>query len=203
MAKKESTLFNMVSTLFVITAISSAMLSFIFGLTKEPKMAAEKAKLNIAIMSVLPKIDDASASNAFDNIPSEDEFKIASFDGGEPLICYPAYRNDETVGIAVKTWTTKGYSGLIRLMVGFDKMGNIINTSVLEHKETPGLGTKMADAEFKDQYIGLNPGTYNIDVKKHGGKINAITAATISAQAFSDAIKRAYLSLEKAGKFEK
>ena len=199
MAKKESTLFNMVSTLLVITAVSSASLGFLYGLTKEPKMAAEKAKQNFAIMSVLPKLENDS----FDNIPSEDEFEVASFDGGESIICYPAYKDGELVGIAVKTWTMKGFSGRIRLMVGFDKTGTIINTAVTEHKETPGLGTKMYDAEFKDQYINKNPGTFNIKIKKDGGKLDGITAATITAQAFSDAVERAYKSLDKAEKFEK
>ena len=203
MAKKESTLFNMVSTLLVITTISSASLGFMFGLTEKPKKEAEKAKQNFAIMSVLPKYENVSALDAFDNIPSDDEYKIASIDAGDSLVCYPAYRNGELVGIAVKTWTKGGFSGLIRLMVGFDKNGNIINTSVLEHKETPGLGTKMADAEFKDQYMEKNPGTFNIKVKKDGGNIDGITAATISARAFSEAVERAYKSLEEAGKFEK
>ena len=197
MAKRESTLFNMVSTLFVITAISSASLGFMYGLTKDPKMAAEKAKQNFAIMSVLPKFDNVS----YDNNPSEDEFEVESFDGGEPIVCYPAYINGEIAGFAVKTWTRSGFSGLIRLMVGFDNTGNIVNISVLEHKETPGLGTKMADDDFKDQYKNRNPGNYNIKIKKDGGKIDSITAATITAQAFSDAVLRAYKSLEKAEKF--
>ena len=191
MAKKESTLFNMVITLLVITAVSSTSLGFMYELTKEPKAAAERAKINFAIKAVLPE---------YDNAPP---FEIESYDGGENLICYPTYKDDELVGIAVRTWTMKGFSGLIRLMVGFDKTGNIINISVLEHLETPGLGTKMADAEFKDQYAGKNPSTKNLAVKKDGGTIDAITAATISSRAFSDAVERAYKSLEKAGKLEK
>jgi len=194
MAKKESTLFNMVSTLFVITAISSASLGFMYQLTKEPKAVAERAKQNFAIKAVLPE---------YDNDPSADAYEIESYDGGENLVCYPASKNGELTGIAVKSWTMKGFSGLIRLMVGFDISGNIINISVLEQKETPGLGTKMADAEFKDQYNSKNPGTINIAVKKDGGTIDAITAATISARAFSDAVDRAYKSLKKAGKLEK
>jgi electron transport complex protein RnfG len=194
MAKKESTLFNMVSTLLVITAISSASLGFMHQLTKEPKAAAEKVKQNFAIKAVLP---------AHDNDPSDDGYEIESFDGGENLMCYPATQNGELTGIAVNTWTMNGFSGLVRLMVGFDKTGNIINISVLEQKETPGLGTKMADAEFKDQYNGKNPGKNKLSMKKEHGEIDAITAATISSRAFSDAVERAYKSLEKAGKLEK
>ena len=194
MAKIESTLVNMVVALLVITAISSASLGFVFQLTKEPIEIAQKIKRNFAIKAVLSE---------YDNEPAEEEFEIESFDGGDPLICYPAFKNGELTGIAVKTWTKNGFSGLIRLMAGFDQWGNIVNISVLEHLETPGLGTKMADAEFKDQYMGKNPGKNNIAVKKDGGEVDAITAATISSRAFSEAVERAYKSLEKAGKFEK
>ena len=184
----------MVSALLVISAISSASLGFMYQLTKEPKAAAERAKQNFAIKAVLPE---------YDNDPSAESYELESHNGGENLVCYPAFKNGELTGIAVKTWTMKGFSGLIRLMAGFDKTGNIINISVLEQKETPGLGTKMADAEFKDQYNGKHPGAINLAVKKDGGTIDAITAATISSRAFSDAVDRAYKSLEKAGKFEK
>jgi len=194
MAKIESSLSNMVITLFVVSAISSASLGSVYQITKEPKAIAEKAKQNFAIKAVLPD---------YDNDPSAEAYEIESHDGGEPLTCYPASKDGELTGIAVKSWTMKGFSGLIRLMVGFDKAGNIINISVLEQKETPGLGTKIVDAGFKDQYNGKNPGAINIAVKKDGGTMDAITAATISARAFSDAVDRAYKSLEKAGKLEK
>jgi electron transport complex protein RnfG len=193
MAGKESTLVNMVVTLLVITAISSASLGFMYRLTKAPIEAAALAKQNFAIKAVLGE---------YDNDPSADAYKIESFDGGDMLTCYPATMSGELTGIAVKTWTTKGFSGLVRLMVGFDKSGNIINISVLEQKETPGLGTKMVDAGFKDQFNGKNPGANNLSVKKDGGEVDAITAATISSRAFSDAVERAYKSLENAGKFE-
>jgi len=194
MAKKESTLLNMMVSLLIITIVSSASLGSLHQLTKEPKAAAEKIKRNFAIQKVLPEHDNEALADAYE---------IDSFDGGEPLICYPARRNGELAGIAVNTWTMNGYSGLVRLMVGFDRAGNIINISVLEQKETPGLGTKMVDAEFKDQYNGKNPGKNNLAMKKEHGEIDAITAATISSRAFSDAVERAYKSLEKAGKLEK
>ena len=184
----------MVLTLLVVSAVSSSSLSFINQLTKEPKDVAEKVKQNFAIMAVLPD---------FDNNPSEEAYDIKCSDSDAFLTCYPAVKNGELTGIAVKTWTMKGFNGMVRLMVGFDITGNIINISVLEQKETPGLGTKILDPEFKNQYIGKNPGSNNLYVKKDGGEIDAITAATISSRSFSDAVQRAYQSLEKAGKFEK
>ncbi len=194
MAKKESTLVNMIVTLLAIAAISSASLGFMYQLTKEPKAAAELAKQNFAIKAVLPECE---------NDPLADAYEIDSFDGGEKLVCYPAVKNGEPTGVAVKTWTKNGYSGLIRLMVGFNQAGNIINVTVLEQKETPGLGTKMTTPKFKDQYNDRNPGQDNLSVRKEGGEINAISGATISSRAFSEAVMRAYQSLEKAGKLNK
>ena len=193
MAKKESTLMSMSLTLFVITAISAASLGFMYELTKEPKAAAEEQKQNFAIRAVLPD---------FDNNPSAEAYEIKSFDDGEALIAFPGAKDGELVGIAVRTWTKRGYSGLIRLMVGFDSSGTIIETTVLEHKETPGLGTKIADMRFRERFIGKNPATDNVALRKDGGEIDGITAATISGRAFSDAVIRAHKSLEAAGKFE-
>jgi electron transport complex protein RnfG len=85
-----------------------------------------------------------------------------------------------------------GFSGLVRLMVGLKPDGSIYSVSVLEHKETPGLGTHMADADFIGQFENQNPANFKVSVKKDGGQVDAITAATISSRAFCDAVMRAY-----------
>ncbi len=110
-----------------------------------------------------------------------------------------AKRNGELVGTAVKTYTNNGFGGKVWLMVGFNPNGTISNYSVLEHKETPGLGSKM-DLWFtkngKGNIIGKKPGTTGLKVSKDGGDIDAITAATISSRAFLDAVNRAAAGLE-------
>ena len=108
-------------------------------------------------------------------------------------------RDGEIVGYAVNTYTTKGFSGNISLMAGFKPDGTIMNITVLEHKETPGLGTKMTEPEFKDQFNEKNPAEFILKVKKDGGPVDAITAATISSRAFCDAVQRAYNTLQKGG----
>jgi electron transport complex protein RnfG len=85
-------------------------------------------------------------------------------------------------------------------MAGFRPDGTIINISVLEQKETPGLGTKMTEPGFKDQFNEKNPAEFQLKVKKDGGPVDAITAATISSRAFCDAVQRAYNTLQKGVK---
>ncbi len=189
MAKKESTFINMVYVLFLVAAIAGLALGAVYNLTKEPIEKAKKAKIENAIKVVLPDFDELRSA-----------YKIMSYDGNkskDSLTFYDAYKEGEYVGSAIDTYTMKGFSGLIKLMVGLEPDGTIYNISVLEHKETPGLGTKMAEPKFKDQFENKNPATFDIKVTKDGGEIDAITAATISSRAFSDATERAYLTFEQ------
>ena len=88
-----------------------------------------------------------------------------------------------------------GFGGQFRVMVGFDAEGNILGYEVLEHQETPGLGSHMVhwfkNAEKPGQnIIGRKAGS--LTVSKDGGDVDAITAATITSRAFLKAINEAY-----------
>ncbi|MFH1319658.1 MAG: RnfABCDGE type electron transport complex subunit G [Bacteroidota bacterium] len=183
MAKKESTFINMVLTLFVVTLLASTSLGYIYEITKGPIARTKKLRKLKAIKQVVPE---------FTNNPDEEKYKVASPDGLDSLVFYPAKKDGEIIGTAIETYTTKGFSGLIKIMAGFKPDGSIYNISVLEHKETPGLGTKMADAKFKNQFVGINPSDFLLKVKKDGGQVDAITAATISSRAFCDAVQKAH-----------
>jgi len=121
--------------------------------------------------------------------------------GKDSLTFYQAIKDGELVGTAVKTYTDNGFGGRVSIMVGFKPDGTIINTAVLEHKETPGLGDKMdkSKSDFTEQFKGKNPADFKLEVSKDGGDVDAITAATISSRAFCDAVLRAYTTFEKEG----
>lgn len=189
MAKKESTFINMVYVLFLVAGIAGLALGGVYNLTKEPIALAKKAKIENAIKAVLPEFDELKAP-----------YSVMAYDGTQPkdsLKFTDAYKGGEYVGTAVATYTMKGFGGLVKLMVGFKPDGTISNISVLEHKETPGLGTKMTTPKFKDQFMGKNPKSFDLKVTKDGGDVDAITAATISSRAFCDATKRAYRTFEQ------
>ncbi len=57
----------------------------------------------------------------------------------------------------------------------------------------------MTEPKFKDQFNEKNPAEFALKVKKDGGPVDAITAATISSRAFCDAVQRAYNTLKKGG----
>ena len=125
--------------------------------------------------------------------------------GKDSIKVYKLNKGTENTGYAVMTYTDNGFSGRFTLMVGFTPDDAISNIEVLEHKETPGLGTKMALPAFKDQFKGLKlsdlPGN-ELKVKKDGGTVDAITAATISSRGFCDAVNRAYSTYKSGVKDE-
>lgn len=176
---------NMVLSLSLIAVFAGLTLASVYTLTKEPIALSKQAKQKNAIREVLP---------AFKRLDEAEKVKVET---GDSLEMYKAYGNNDTfLGAAVETVSHNGYSGDIKLIVGFDVKGNIINYSVLEQKETPGLGTKIVDwfrTEIRNQsIIGKNPVKNNLTVSKDGGEIDAITAATISSRAFLEAVQNAY-----------
>lgn len=185
MAKKESTFINMVLTLFLVTAISSLALGLVYSVTKEPIEMAKLQKLKEAINIVVPGADNAEVS---------EEIIVPSIDGAGELLFYEVRKEGELVGTAIRTFTNRAFSGYMSVMVGFDANGVIIDSNVLEHLETPGLGDKTCKSvhPWNEQYIGKDPAEFDLRVKQDGGDVDAITAATITARGYSDAIQRAY-----------
>jgi len=86
-------------------------------------------------------------------------------------------------------------------MIGFLPDLSIYNTAVLKHMETPGLGDKMdvEKSNFPVQFERMKAESFPLAVKKDGGAVDAITAATISSRAFVDGVNRAYETLKAKG----
>ncbi len=191
MAKKklESTLLNMVLVLTLVTVISAGSLGMVYQKTKDKIAAAKEAKKLKAIQEVVLA--------GYNNSPAKEMYTLKTKEGSE-LEAYPAKVDGRLTSVAIKSYTKIAFSGEFWLMVGFKADGAINKVSVIEQKETPGLGTKIDSKKFAGQFIGKNPGENNLKVKKDGGIIDSITAATISSRAYSDAINRAYKAFKNS-----
>ncbi|MEG8989069.1 FMN-binding protein [Ignavibacteria bacterium 4148-Me] len=80
-----------------------------------------------------------------------------------------------------------GFQGKIRLMVGLSTdLNKITSLEILEQVETPGLGTKITEEPFKNQFKGLQtfPQINWIKGKtpEEPNEIQTITGATISSK---------------------
>ena len=185
--KKESTLINMLLALFVITAVSGGVLGLVYGFTKDKIAEVEATKNAKAIAEVLPL--EGEVSYQADTLSYTDAGTTLLFPCN---LAYDAAGNFK--GAAIKT-SEGGFGGKIEMMVGILADGTIKGTSVLSHSETPGLGANMI-GPFKDQFIDKNPASFKLTVKKDGGDVDAITAATITSRAFSKAVDKACKAFE-------
>jgi len=177
----------MVLVLVGVALITGGILAYVNHITEAPiKLQAEKT-LADGIKTVMGGVQLSVAEN--DTIKQTIKGKEAVF-----VIHKTVDSNKQDLGVAVES-TTGGFGGDLKVLVGFDKDGNILGYTILQHAETPGLGAK-ADKWFqkdgKGSIIGKNPNKDNLTVKKDGGDIDAITASTITSRAFLLAVTQAY-----------
>lgn len=121
-------------------------------------------------------------------LPEADSFDEKMVDG---IDYFEGRKGDEVIGYCVKI-VASGYSGYIRIIAGIDPKGTIKGVRILEHYETPGLGAKINEIRpgedepwFLRQFVGRSVDA--IAIKK---EIDAVTGATISSKAVSDAINK-------------
>lgn len=181
MKKLESTFLNMFLVLTLISVIAGAGLAAVYKVTKKPIEQANLAKQQAAIKAVLPEGAEVG-----------EEVMV-----GENRV-FPATLGDAFGGMAIEV-NTNGFGGNVKLMVGFDANGALVDYSVLEMAETPGLGSKMVDwFRTKVDIRGALISDGEVKVSKDGGKYDAITAATISSRAFMVGVNSAMATYTEA-----
>ena len=168
----------MVLILTAICAVSGILLAVVSRLTQDPIRKAALQEKMAAIQSVLP---------ACDNDPTQDAVTLNL--EGETRTFYVATQAGRYVGAAFEVASSKGYGGDIRLMVGITADGLVHGIEILSQKETPGLGARIADDDFKQRFAGRSARDTTWAVGKDGGDIDAITAATISSRAVVGAVR--------------
>ena len=99
------------------------------------------------------------------------------------------------IGYAIST-SMNGYGGQVKVMTGISVDGTIIGVDVFYNDdETPGLGKNTSNDSFTGQYAGL-AADGNIAVSKDrrdGQTVDAVTSATISSRAVTEAVNKACL----------
>jgi electron transport complex protein RnfG len=187
MKKLESSLLNMVLVLTGVAVIMGGILAYVNYLTEGPINEQKEKALADGIKKVLV-CDDLVVTKTDTVKQNDDKGKELTY-----VIYQTADAKGNELGVAVES-TTSGFGGDLKVLVGFNPEGIILGYTLLEHAETPGLGSK-ADKWFqkggKGDIIGKNP-KEPLTVSKDGGQVDAITASTITSRAFLLAINNAY-----------
>ena len=159
--------------LFLFALVASVALALTNEVTKGPiaeqKIAAQREALN----KVLPGYEYAEIE-AIEGLAEGslvDQLFTATDASGN------------VAGYAMVT-NPQGYGGPIPVTVGISTEGYVTQTYVGALSETAGLGTKVAEAPFMEQFIGIpaDPDTLSDNVDTIGG-------ATVSSSAFISGVK--------------
>ncbi|MDD5116638.1 MAG: FMN-binding protein [Candidatus Omnitrophica bacterium] len=99
---------------------------------------------------------------------------------GENLLYYKALDSQgKVIGFVFKA-SAKGYSSVIETLAGIFPDEKISAIKVISLNETPGLGMRVAESSFTDQFRGR-------DALSLSG-VQAISGATISSRAVMDSV---------------
>ena len=111
---------------------------------------------------------------------------------------YMIYSDEAEIGFAFLAMG-KGYGGNIDILVGLENETTVKGITIVSHLESPGLGARITESVFTDQFTGLT--IDDVVLKRNGGQIDAITGASISSESVVDAIRATVIekieSLEK------
>lgn len=156
--------------LFAVTAITALVLGLTYMVTKD----------RIAEQSM------SATSGAYAVVLAADSYDPVDYSSTDFPTVNGVYKAGD-VGYVVDL-TFSGAMGNITAAVGIDAAGAVTGVEIIESSETSGLGAKASEPAFKDQYIGA---TEHVAIAANGGTIAAISGATITSKAVTDAVNTA------------
>ena len=167
------------AALFITAVITVTLLSVVYNLTLVPIERQKQKTQEAAMSAVLPQ------AAGYRKIPADISGSIVAVYEGE--------KNGNTAGYVIQL-AREGYSGKIDLIVGISAPDKkITGIRVLRHSETPGLGSLSVKENFYRQYDNkaLSPLTVVRGVAPGEQEIAAITSATITSRAITNAVNEA------------
>lgn len=169
---------RMIVVLTLIGAASGLALSIVYKWTK--------VSIEYQIIKFVKEPAVKKVLTGYDNDPLVDRTTIVvgTDERGNPveLVIFPAKKDGETFAVAIEG-KGKGLYGLIGVMVGISKDGALLDIGITSHLETPGIGSKVEEASFTDQFKGLST--------KKALKVDGISGATYSSKGVMSAVTQA------------
>lgn len=176
--------------LFAITLISGLLLGFVYELTKEPIRIQQEKAVTQACQTVFA---EATSFQEISYTASSELIEKENENGVKLGVVFEAKDGSgETIGYVISTTSTRGYGGNIVLYTGVSKEGTVKGVSILEISETAGLGMQASQVlvpQVKDKTVDAF--TYTKNGSRADSEIDAISGATITTQAFVNAVNAA------------
>lgn len=186
---------NDIIRLGVILCVISAIAGLVLGLSN--MLTADKIEEVIAATTSGPEVANAvvPGSVSLDDYPDAalvEQIKSEDNKFVDLKVCKDASGNE--LGYGIRTLSpVGGFGGDIEIYLGISPEGKIVGMRVLAHSETVGLGAKVENADFQEQFIGRSVDT-EIGVAKTSPadtEIQALAGATYSSKSITSAVNNA------------
>jgi electron transport complex protein RnfG len=181
---------TMTVALVLFAAVACAGLAVVYDSTSKTIAERQKKDLDDALKGLFPNGDEFSEMDGGLSA-ADSKVRIGA--------CYTVKSGGKLAGLAVNA-SSGGFQADISALVGVDTAGVITGVKILQISETPGLGAnaskenyyvnKPKKLTFFGQFSGMKSSD-NIAVRKDGGGVEAITAATITSRAVALIVKNA------------
>lgn len=181
--------------LLVITVISGALLGAAHAITAEPIAAAREQKTQDAYRKVFAEAAEFAEAEGFDADEATAQVAAAGYaDDAIDAVAIARDASGEALGCVVTVTSSAGYGGDITLSVGVTNEGVCNGYSITSISETAGLGMNATGEAFSSQFVGVS-GTLAVSKSGGGGEgvIDAISGATITSRAVTNAVNAALL----------
>ena len=181
--------------LCAITLVAGACLGGVYEKTKAPIDAANLAAKEAAYRTVFPDAASFDAGDLADKIPAANE-EIAGLGYGKVSVDEAVTANDASgaaAGYVVTATSNDGFGGAITVSVGIQSDGTVNGIEFLTLAETAGLGMNAQKPEWKGQFAGKKADVFSVtkDGASSDDQINAISGATITSRAVTNAVNAA------------
>ena len=173
---------NKVVKLSLILFLVSAVVAGVLGLT------------NFVTAEPIAEYQAEVTAKAYSAVMEFESYDEVEYTGDQSAVTKVCKTND---GNWIVEAEVSGSQGMITVAVGVNADLSCNGISIIESSETSGLGSKANDDFFRDQFPGLTAD--QAKVTKDGGKVEAITGATITSKAVCSAVRAAIAAVEALG----
>jgi len=163
--------------LFIVALASGLLLGSVNAFT----LPAAEIQAQIALDNSLNEIIYPEIAE-FQELPVPRDTGVSSV--------YRAMKNGEVIAYVILS-SSGGYGGVVEVLTGIDANGNIIKIKIGPHSETPGLGAEASKEVFTNQYMGKSDTLTVVKQSPGANDIQAITSATITSNAVTNAVNNA------------
>lgn len=184
----------------LVTAVFVFVLAFLEAGTAEQIDFLEKTELQEKILYVFDIPVESEDPEEIDKQFNE-QIHTQEIDGEE---VYSLEENGEVEAYAYPVGGS-GLWGSIEAYVGISKdYSTLIGLEFISHDETPGLGGRISEKWFKEQFRGIeledSDDEYIIYTPADGGNVDAITGATLTSQSVKEFLNEDIEKIIEEGK---